>query len=252
MTIDKDRRKAVSNLIQWNAPLPELAAGIRKFPWDCDEELVELDQWDIGRALDRFVEGELTAKDIEDWANLIEGRDDIKFASDDVLETIHWLANPYLEGVLTEASANEYLRRLPSYRYSVSLRIWHPTIDPAEITAALGLTPTAACRAGEPRNTPKGRPLKGNWRESYWTARLAEGNARKDDLPSTLTTTLETLLSNRAFFQRIRAEGGVTEFFIGWFMMKSMAGEILESTLLGRMAELGINLSLDLYSREYD
>lgn len=248
MTIEKDRRKAVSNLIQCNAPLPELAAGIRKFPWDCDEELVELDQWDIGRALDRFVEGELTAKDIEDWANLIEGRDDIKFASDEVLETIHWLANPYLEGVLTEDSANKYLRCLPSYRHSVSLRIWHPTIDPAEITAALGLTPTTASRAGEPRSTPKGTPLKGNWRESYWTATLAEGDACRDDLPGTLTTALETLLSNRAFFQRIRAEGGVTEFFVGWFFEKPNVGEVLESRLLGRMAELGIDLSLDLYS----
>jgi len=53
----------------------------------------------------------------------------------------------------------------PAYHHKVSLRIWHPAIDPVEITAVLGPTPGRAWRAGEPRTNPKGDPLKGNWKE---------------------------------------------------------------------------------------
>jgi hypothetical protein len=209
---------------------------------------VELTSWHIRRILNRFIEGQVTAKEVEDWANLVEGRDDIGFVSEEMLEAIHWLANPYLEGVVTEASAEEFVDRLPSYRHKVSLRIWHPTIDPAEITLALGITPQSTCRAGEPRTNPKGDLLRGNWKESHWSASFSAEKIRNDDLPGALTAALESLLPNRAFFQQIRATGGRVEFFVGWFFERPNVGEVLESRLLGRMAELGIDLSLDLYS----
>jgi hypothetical protein len=246
----KERWEIVTDLIRWNAPLAELAASTLQFSPDRKKELVELGLWDVGRIVDRFVDDEVTAPEVEEWAKLVEDLADIEFASEEVSDAIRWLAHPGLEGALTQDAAYDFLGRLPSYRHCVSLRFRHPTIDPEEITAALGLTPTVTHHAGKPRRTPKGTPLKGKWRESYWTANLAEGNANKDDLPNTLTALLDALAGKRDFLQRIRAEGGQAEFFIGWFVEKLMGGDVLESRLLGRMADLGIDLSLDIYSRK--
>jgi hypothetical protein len=47
-------------------------------------------------------------------------------------------------------------------RFDVELFIVHPTIDPSEITIALGLEPKVSHRAGDRRVTPKGILLEGN------------------------------------------------------------------------------------------
>jgi len=47
----------------------------------------------------------------------------------------------------------------PAKRFHVELFIVHPTLDPAEISTALGLEAHFAQRVGDPRKTPKGRPL---------------------------------------------------------------------------------------------
>jgi len=79
---------------------------------------------------------------------------------------------------------------------------------------------------------------------------LTQGDAEQNDLPSALAAAVETLSVHRSFFERIRSEGGRAEFFIGWFMDRSMAGEILDSALLRRIGELGIDLDFDIYERD--
>jgi len=44
-------------------------------------------------------------------------------------------------------------------RFDVELFIVHPTIDPSDITIALGLEATRSSRVGDPRITPKGTLL---------------------------------------------------------------------------------------------
>src|SRR3954464_15243734 len=60
------------------------------------------------------------------------------------------------------------------YSYSVSLRGFHPALDPDALTKSLRLKPSNAWRAGEPRRTPTGKALKGVNRGSFWTARLVQ------------------------------------------------------------------------------
>jgi len=134
-----------------------------------------------------------------------------------------------------------------AYRYAVSLRIEHPSIDPAEITSALKLEPFRCWRAGEPRTTPIGKPLSGNWRESYWTSRdIANGEWPGVSLPTALGQVLDRLFAHRGFFHRIRAEGGRTEFFIGWYL-EGNTGDVFGCDLLARMADLKIDFSPDIY-----
>jgi hypothetical protein len=55
------------------------------------------------------LKNELSEKEIEDWANLVECREDIEL--DDVLDVISILANPLLKGVLTQDRAKKLIRK---------------------------------------------------------------------------------------------------------------------------------------------
>jgi len=79
--------------------------------------LVTLTLKDIGSILTRFLQLELTAQDVTDWASALELRDDIKFGYDDegaVFTAIFKLATPELEGPLTMQRAESLIHVLSS------------------------------------------------------------------------------------------------------------------------------------------
>jgi hypothetical protein len=131
-------------------------------------------------------------------------------------------------------------------RYSVSFRVWHPSMDPNDITTNIGLEPHRAWKEGEPRTTPVGRPLEGVNRETYWSAKLCQGKMPPSALADDLDKALDTLSAHHAFLRQVRADGGRCEIFVGWHL-RSQAGETLHYTVLAKLAALGIDLSLDNY-----
>jgi hypothetical protein len=118
----------------------------------------------------------------------------------------------------------------PAPAFGFSLRIRHPSIDPAEISRELQLEPEHSFRAGEPRNSSSGLAATATHAESYWIGALTpfaplspfaaqapgagiEGlRARAGQLPGLdgALSLCMTQLSRRhtAFFNRIVAEGG--------------------------------------------
>ena len=109
-----DRRTLLRLLIQFGGPLPKIKEQLALFEWD-SEELVVLKRSDIVGLLQKFLAGNLTAVEVEEWANLIEGRDDIGFEAVSgigIWDIIYELANPTLRGELNHERAREILRRL--------------------------------------------------------------------------------------------------------------------------------------------
>jgi hypothetical protein len=133
-----------------------------------------------------------------------------------------------------------------SYQYDISLRVRHPSLDPAEITSALGLNPSRFWRTGEARTAPKGKPLEGKYSDSYWTAKLVKGQWPDKSLAVVINELVDQLARHQGLFQRIRTEGGRVEFFVGWFFQGN-SGYVFDCDLLARMAVLKIDLSLDVY-----
>jgi hypothetical protein len=109
------RKEALVALLAYNAPLDQLVCALKQFPWDSEQELVTLKPVHIRAVLLRYLAQEITAQQVEDWANAIEGREDIAFeeAFESILgECIHQLANPLLTKPLTKDLAEELLRLL--------------------------------------------------------------------------------------------------------------------------------------------
>ena len=135
---------------------------------------------------------------------------------------------------------------MAEYNYSVSLRLWHPTILSAEITAALGIEPSRSMDVGAPRATPKGAPLEGVYDESFWTARLSDGKSINRSLSLAIGEALDDLASRQDFFREFVGDGGRAEFFIGWFFDDN-SGDVFDHELLARLADFKIDLSFDVY-----
>lgn len=135
---------------------------------------------------------------------------------------------------------------MSAYSYILSLRLSHPSMDPRAMTDALGLRPSRTWRAGEARSTPKGEPLDGTNRDSYWVARIEGGNWPPTSLAAAIGGALDRLSDHRAFLRRVRSEGGSVEVFIGWFF-DGLGGDVLPHDLLARAGDLGLDLSFDVY-----
>ena len=107
-----ERREALFALLNRTQPLPTILDILSKYPWD-SEELVRISTKHLAAALEAYLNGTETSKFIEDWANAIEGRDDVgvdPHCADQILGDLHRLANPVPEGCLTREWARERLR----------------------------------------------------------------------------------------------------------------------------------------------
>jgi hypothetical protein len=129
------------------------------------------------------------------------------------------------------------------HEYSVALRIGGPQLNPAEVTAALQLTPTQVRIAAQPR--PGGKSV---WDESMW-----EYEVRPDRQAawSSLEEGLKTLL--RAFhlvkepLERYQRDFHVF-LWCGHFSSSFDGGPALSANLLKQLGDFGVEVYLDTYA----
>lgn len=99
------RKEAIRSLVAFDRPLGELRELIASFPFDWGgPPLGTLRRQDLLAVLARWQSGELTPEEVEDWANLVEVRDDLDHDATDpaVANAVFDLANPLLQGQLHE------------------------------------------------------------------------------------------------------------------------------------------------------
>src|SRR5580704_7158385 len=111
------------------------------------------------------------------------------------------------------------------YRYEFSL-LFHPTMDPQDISLALHQTPRIASKAGTPRTTPTGQALEGVNESTYWCSSPAKREGY--DLAAALAAHLSTIEPYRDFLARFSSTGGTIEYFVGWFTDGLNVGEMFD------------------------
>ena len=95
----QDRKTLLEMILSYEDPdlLPDIRRDLEAYEWDSDEQLVVLTKENIISILERYLRSELTAKEVESWAEATDQRDDVKFGMDgdeDIIEFIGELANP--------------------------------------------------------------------------------------------------------------------------------------------------------------
>ena len=104
----EDRASLLQRIVRYELPVEDTIAMLRAYGWDADSELVVLTAADALGILERYLGGELTSKQAEFWAALLEMRDDLGFEerwSAELRRLIFVLANPDINEPLTPALA---------------------------------------------------------------------------------------------------------------------------------------------------
>ncbi len=73
------RKAALEDLIHLRASVDDALKRLRVFDWDAAPNLVTLSPATVIEVLDRYLSGDVTAEEIEKWADGIEVREDIAF-----------------------------------------------------------------------------------------------------------------------------------------------------------------------------
>ena len=134
------------------------------------------------------------------------------------------------------------------FKFDVSLRITHPKMSPEEICKTLGLKAKHKGKVGMPRKTPKGTSLEGVYEYTYCTFGLK--HPQKIGLEEFLKSCNEKFYKHKEYFDLINSTGGKLEYFIGWFFDRS-SGETFDLELLRQLADLGIELGLNVYGGDW-
>jgi hypothetical protein len=95
---DLTRLNTVRDLLELKRPIQEVLYQLKNINWDFDGDGVELTTSHLKNALLLYLDGILSASEIEAWANAVECRDDIYFESNNgrIDDVLHELANPLL------------------------------------------------------------------------------------------------------------------------------------------------------------
>ena len=109
------RTELLNSLLSFDQPLRQITSTLATFGWDSDRPLVTLNRQHIATVLTRYLDSELSKVDVEDWANAIEGREDIGYengVADGLSDVIHQLANPQLTLPMSASFAKKLLKQL--------------------------------------------------------------------------------------------------------------------------------------------
>ena len=100
------------DLVHFKNNIDTLKNMLSQIGFDSETELVSMSRDDIVEILQRSLDKKISFLELEEWANLIECREDIGFEDEKTQEMIFKLANPYLYGKLDKKQVLSYLNEL--------------------------------------------------------------------------------------------------------------------------------------------
>jgi len=133
-----------------------------------------------------------------------------------------------------------------SRRFDVELFIIHPTIDPAEITATLGLEGHVIHRVGDTRKTPKGTVLSGTYPDTRWR-HCVEHTVEGQWFARQLAEFIAGLVAHKQFLAKLRASGGRASVIIQ-FLGHGYFGDQVSMETLARLVDLESDFAIECFS----
>ena len=100
------------DLVHFKNNIDTLKNMLSQIGFDSEIELVSMSRDDMVEILQRSLDKKISFLELEEWANLIECREDIGFEDEKTQEMIFKLGNPYLYGKLDEKQVLSYLNEL--------------------------------------------------------------------------------------------------------------------------------------------
>ena len=132
-----------------------------------------------------------------------------------------------------------------SKRFDVELLIVHPTLDPAEISNALGLDANFSHRVGDQRKTPKGTLLSGTYQDTRW--RYSRRHETPDQwFADKIAELIDRMEPHKAFLRELRSTGGKTSLILQ-FLGDGYFGDKIPQAILARLIDLELDFSIECF-----
>lgn len=127
-----NRNELLRSIIDHRVPPADFPAT---FDWDLTpgQQPVRLTESDVIATLHRFHKGRASAEEVANWADFFEVRDDVELASELVTSVVFELANPALEGALTEERAQQLMVTLVDSKKIDPKGIYTIALDAGEL-----------------------------------------------------------------------------------------------------------------------
>ena len=107
--------EVLRDVVELRKSIGEAAAALASFGWDSEDELVTLTCVDALRVLRGYSNGTLTGEDVQRWAEVLEGRDDLGREAgfeESLTDFLFELATPEVAGCLTPELAHRWTTTL--------------------------------------------------------------------------------------------------------------------------------------------
>lgn len=128
---------------------------------------------------------------------------------------------------------------------TLSVRLWHQSMAPEDISAAMQATPNVVHAVGAERKTPAGKPIGGQYHESYWANTLDE---REDaDLAEAVNVANEWMRHRVDFLREFSQTGGRVDYYVTITANDRLAVE-LTPNVLAECVQFGAQLSIEVFS----
>lgn len=137
-----------------------------------------------------------------------------------------------------------YTAGLNDFEYCGSLCISGPNFDPTEATDQLNMQPHSTTVAGSPHPKDPRRISK----LSTWSIKLTAHDG--EDLPTFLYRVVDLLAPAKAYLTQLSQNKTRIECFVGIFPTQ-LCDQCYFCELLLQLAELHVDLRLDMYSAEH-
>lgn len=108
----KSRKQILLEIFNVEGDLTKLQNEIHEFPWDSEIPFLIVNKDDLAKTIQKFVLSDTLFLEVENWANLLECRDDVQYEPEELKEYIFELANPYLNGEITKERLQEIINKL--------------------------------------------------------------------------------------------------------------------------------------------
>lgn len=108
----KARKQILLEIFNVEGDLAKLQNEIIEYHWDSEIPFLIVSKGDLAKTIQKFIISDTLFLEVENWANLLECRDDIRYEPEELKEYIFELANPYLNGEITKERLQDIINEL--------------------------------------------------------------------------------------------------------------------------------------------
>jgi len=145
---------------------------------------------------------------------------------------------------MTEQNVEDAMGTTPK-RFDVELFIVHPSLDPADISQALGMEGHFSHRVGDQRKTPKGTLLPGVYPDTRWRHQIRH-TVTEHLFAAEVVGFVEELETHKEFLVNILASGGRASVIIQ-FLGDGYLSDVIPTATLAKLADLGLALGIECF-----